>query len=337
MTIPFGVIRISSRVKEPVWRLSIAGTDITREITPLVTSVTYTDYATKKSDDIEIEVEDSAGRWKNAWYPTKGDRAELFIGYFGEKLLPCGRFQIDEVEPSGPPDKVTIKALATGVIPDLRTKRSKAYEGQTLKQIAEAVAARHSMTLVGEIEEIIVERMTQREEDDLTFLMRVAEAYGYLFSVRDTSLVFYSIGKLEERPPIVTVRRRDVIEYRLKDKTHAVYKACQVSYENPVTKKVITRTVEAKGIVSGDVLKLTVRVENEAQAEAQARAALKSANSLQATGTVTIEGEPRLVAGTTVQLEGWGRFDGKYFAEESQHSMTRGDGYRTTPTLKKIA
>ena len=53
--------------------------------------------------------------------------------------LKCGVFEIDEINLSGPPDVVTIRGMATGIVNSLRTKKSDAHESKTLKQIAEKV------------------------------------------------------------------------------------------------------------------------------------------------------------------------------------------------------
>lgn len=325
-------------VRTPAWRLRINGRDITRDVTPMVTKVTYTDHWTGKVDDLEVTVEDAAGRWRAAWYPQKGDTVEAWIGYSDEAVVPCGKFQIDELEFAGKPDTMTIRALATGVRPTLRTRRSVGYEGQTLQEIAQAVAARHTLTLVGRFDEpqLRLERITQRDEDDLTFLTRVADLYGYVFTVRGEQLVFYRVAPLEAEPPIVTVRRRDVKEYRFKDKAREIYRAVVVAYENPKTKKTITHEVTVGGVVGGEVYKLEDRMENAAQAESIGRATLHELNLRATTGSITLEGEPRLVAGSIIVLTGWGALDGRYRAETSRHEMTRRDGYITTPELKRV-
>ena len=54
------------------------------------------------------------------------------------------------------------------------------------------IAKKHNLTLVGEIDDIRVERITQNKERDLTFLKTLAEQYGYIFKITDNQLVFYN-------------------------------------------------------------------------------------------------------------------------------------------------
>ena len=90
-----------AKVPHPMFVLSYEQKNITSDITPYVRSVTYTDYLSGQSDEVEVELEDTDGRWVRAWYPGKGDRLTLKIGYEGEPLLPCGVFEIDEIEKNG--------------------------------------------------------------------------------------------------------------------------------------------------------------------------------------------------------------------------------------------
>ncbi|STD22374.1 Gene D protein [Enterobacter asburiae] len=71
--------------------------------------MTYSDNIKSESDTIEVELDDTDGRWLDKWYPGKGDTLTLKMGYQGEKLLSCGTFSIDEIEVSSPASVVAIR------------------------------------------------------------------------------------------------------------------------------------------------------------------------------------------------------------------------------------
>ena len=181
---------------QPTFKLEYNKKDITKDISKYVLSINYTDFEHGQSDEIEIVFEDSEKLWQSAWIPSKGDSLRLYIGYIGEKLLNCGLFEIDEIEFQTPPDTLTVKAIATGITKSLRQKNSVAYENKSLKQIANEIAKKHNFSLVGEIEDIRVERITQNQTRDLKFLKTLAEQYGYIFKITDNQLVFYKTQKL---------------------------------------------------------------------------------------------------------------------------------------------
>ena len=133
-------------VSSPIFEVVYAGKDVTEDITRYLISVTYTDRTQGQSDEVEIVLEDSERLWMGSWYPSKGDKLQLAMGYL-DFMIDCGEFTVDEIEMHGPPDTVTIKALAAGINSPLRTKRSHAHEEQTLRQIAEVVAGRQSLTI----------------------------------------------------------------------------------------------------------------------------------------------------------------------------------------------
>ena len=143
-----------SDVLSPVFTLWYLQKNITTDIAPYVTRVTYSDNIKSESDTIEVELDDTDGRWLDKWYPGKGDTLTLKMGYQGEKLLSCGTFSIDEIEVSSPASVVAIRGVATSVNNALRTKSSRGFESTTLAAIAGRIAKKHQLKLVGSIEAI---------------------------------------------------------------------------------------------------------------------------------------------------------------------------------------
>lgn len=325
---------MAERPLKPVWVLVYEGVDISADIAPFVTRVTYTDHAHGESDEISVEIEDRDHRWINGWYPTKGDRITLYLGYDGQPLMPCGDFELDEAEWTSPPDVVTLKGLAAGITPALRTENTVAYEGQTLRQVAETVAMRHRLQVTGTIDDIRIERITQLKQRDLAFLKALAEEYDHVFSIRGDQLVFHRVADLDAAAADVTLDRADLSRISIRDKTRQVYGAAEVRYHNPVTRELLAHEVAAATPVTGDTLKVTVRAENQAQADAKAKAALAQANRSEAKGTIDMIGEPRLVGGSNLTLTGCGRFDGKWAIERSTHSIDRSKGYTTSIEIR---
>ena len=170
------VAAVSYPVRSPHWVLTYRGVDITADLLSSVVSIGYTDRLSQLSGEIEIAVEDRKQLWQTSWYPGLGDDLNLAIGYQNEPLLPCGDFQIDQLELSGPPDRFTIRGMAAFITPAMRTANSLGYEGQTLLEIAQLVAAKYEMSVISapEVIDIAFERVTQKHETDLAFLKRLA-------------------------------------------------------------------------------------------------------------------------------------------------------------------
>jgi phage protein D len=336
-------------IKKPQFQVLYNSKDISKDISKSLISVSYSDAEEGETDEIQIELEDTDGLWRDAWYPQKKDSIELSIGYDGV-LMYCGKFVIDEVSLRGAPDTVTIRGLAAAINSPLRSKNSTAHEKQTLKQIAEKIAAKNGLTVSGEIGNIQIARVTQNRETDLAFLARVAKDYGYLFSVRDKNLIFTSIYNLEKGQPVLDIDRTDLISYSVTDKSVKTFKAATVKYREPKTNKVVSATVKAgdpleggDGVVGGatsttadDEMLITDKAENEQQARLKAQAALHRANTTGQDGNFDLYGEPLFVAGNNFLLTGMGALSGRWHISKSTHTISRGGGYVTSLEAKRL-
>jgi len=304
----------------------------------MVLEISYSDHLAHFSDEVEVTLEDRDRRWQRPWFPQRGDLVTLLIGYDGEQLLPCGRFEVDELELKGPPDTFHLKCIAAGITPSLRTPQSAGYETQTLVGIAGTVAARHGLTLVGAPQGVNVSfaRVTQRHETDLAFLRRLARAHNYDFSIRGTRLIFHARTQLEQAASVVALVRTQVKSFEFKTRTRRIYKAATVSYQNPATKSLISQTAQDPNAPTGDTLYVVERCENAQQALLKAQSRLHDANMLQVTGRLELEGTTRLVASNNVQVQGFGLLDGTYHIESSKHRLERAGGYGTEIDIRKL-
>ena len=329
---------MATRVPTPAWSLVYQGTDITRDIAGDVVSVTYTDKLHGESDDLELEIEDRDGRWRDPWYPGKGDTVEATIGLAPGGTMPAGTFKIDEISFSGGRrgDTVTIRALAAAITQDLRTRRSESYESTDLATVIDQVAARHALEVVGPIDPIPLERVSQDDESDLAFIKRLAETYGHAATVRGDQLVFHRLQELRSGDAVLVLQRRELKRYQLQDQGREIYKAATVSYQDPETKELVEHTVEAEGVETGDTLKRYVRAENPAQAEQKAKALLDEKNRRKVAGSLSIDGRPQAVAGVNVALQGMGRLSGTYLITQSIHSQERGGGYSVELEVERV-
>ena len=319
--------------------ITIAGLNITGDVSPYLAKITYTDRVEDESDDISLTFEDTAALWQKPWYPQQGDNLSIRLGTHGN-MVDCGLFEIDQIEFEFPPDTFNVKAIGAAITKSLRTKNSKAFEKQSLKKIAQYFADKHDLKLtgnLGELAKIQIERKTQDKETDISFLAKLAKEYGLIFSVRGQQLVFMTTDELEKKPAVMTVDKTQMSKARFQDKTSQVYAAATVA-----TRDVRSNTVKKWQIKpSGDPAKKDTlivggRVENDGQAQAKAKGALKEKNKGKVNGTITLPGNCRLVAGANIELTGVGEFSGKWHITQSTHTVDPTSGYATDIAIRKI-
>ncbi|MEA1064014.1 phage late control D family protein [Erwinia sp. HR93] len=329
-----------SDVLSPVFTLWYLKKNITSDITPYVTRITYSDNIKNESDTIEVELDDTDGRWLDAWYPGKGDTLTLKVGYQGEKLLSCGTFSIDEIEVSSPASVVSIRGVATSVNSALRTKSSRGFESTTLAAIAGRIAKKHQLKLVGSIEVIKIDRVTQYAETDVAFLHRLASEYGYVVKIVSDQLIFSHLATLRSQEPIKQLKPQDVARYSLRDTINRVYKSARVKHQKSSTKKLIVYEADGgtsesgkqlKGgkVTSADRLQVNSRVSDPDSARIKADSALARHNEYQQSGSLTLMGVSQLIAGNKIDLSDFGQLSGPWLITTARHTLDRNSGYVT--------
>lgn len=318
---------------KPYFSLIYQGVDISSELNPQTTSISYTDKLHGEVDEIAVDVQDKDGRWKGEWCPEPGDKMNLTIFDGMGGVLPCGDFEMDEPEASGgrDGDVMTIRGLAAPISKPLRTEKTRAFEKQSLRAIVSKVTGENGLSLEGDIENLNFERVTQRRERDLEFLTRLAEDTGHYFTVRGTRAIFTSFKSVDGRAAALTISHTQVgtmlLDYSLKLQTADTYSKANVSYLDANKKAPIKSDEEDTKVTTGDVLKISgERTESPANAKALAKSRLHFKNRKSRTGSISLVGNVRVLAGVTVDMTDFGKYSGKYVTNTSTHNMSRG-GY----------
>jgi phage protein D len=92
-----------------------------------------------------------------------------------------------------------------------------------------------------------------------------------------------------------------------------------------------------KGVNGGqDTIVIRGKVENDGQAQAKAQSSLKDKNKEKITGSFSISGNPKLVAGVNIELTGIGAFSGKWHIVSSTHTVDTSGGYVTDVAVRKL-
>ncbi|RUM29227.1 MAG: hypothetical protein DSY42_06935 [Aquifex sp.] len=309
------------------FKLFFEDKDITRDLSPFLLSLRYTDYASSQDDELEIELSNEDLRFLKSWYPEKGVKVKAFIGY-ENNLLPCGEFEVEEIEFRSNPETCTIKCISTHVSKKLRTKKTRAWENTTLFQIVNEIAREHGLKPILQGEDIPVRRIDQNQQTDANFLNELAKKFGYNFKVAGDKLVFVEAKSLEESEPVMTIKREGILSYEIADKARKIYRACEVKYFDVQKHKEMTYRYELE-LPVGDTIRLSERVENLQQAVKKAKAVLRNKNKNKAQIRIELVGNPSLTAGLTIKLQDFGIYDGKHFIEKSEHILGPFEGYKT--------
>lgn len=259
-----------------------------------------------------------------------------------DKILDCGQFELDSVDSSGPPAVVTIKATALPFTSQIRqTKKSKAWESYNLSGIANEMANANSMACMYLAnQDPFYRRVEQYATSDISFLQTLCHAAGLSLKATNNIIVIYDQAAYEANKTILTIRKGDKSYTKWKvgtSKAKKQYTSCRVSCTTSAGKliegiaKVEDYDADSK---TNQQLEIRAQVSSKSEADALAAKMLRMHNKYQKTAKFTLPGDPALVAGMTVQLEGWGGWSGKYIISQAQHTVS--GSYTTQIDLRKV-
>ena len=255
-------------------------------------------------------------------------------------VLDCGTFELDSVDASGPPTKITLKGTSIPYTSTMRTaKKNRAWENCNLKEIAQQIGKEAGMKVMYLAENNpVYKRKEQVQKSDISFLQKLCKAAGLALKVTIMTVVIYDAEEYDGKPAIKTIRygSGDYLSYKLGTSLHdTAYTSCHVSYTDPDSKETIesTYTPDSKE-GTGQTLEINEKVSSTEEAQKLAKKRLREKNTQQFTASFSMLGDVQLVAGATVKLKGFQSFDKKYKITKATHKLT--GGYTTDIELQQV-
>lgn len=350
--------------------------DVTEDIMPDLLDFSYDDKETNEADEVSLTLKDETGKWAKTWKPDGGEVVRAYIkpgtAYGALRQLYCGKFYVDTLGVSGSPRIFTIRAVSIPLNKPIRKKlKSKAWEKNTLKGIAEEIAKAAGIKLIFDSSENpSFDRQDQSAESDLKFLSRLCEDAGLSLKFTDDTIVIFDQASYEKKAPIKTLELgvSDILSWDFEQAQSDTYKSCTVTYRDP-KKKVKGKAggyglerhtdklpdsapVVAKGKATnsavlsytyvdpdadenGQEYELKKRAKSLDDAKRLAKSTLRGLNMHRVTGNMTLVGDVSLLAGVVVECRGFGSFDGNFIVEQATHTVNTG-GYTTSISLRRV-
>lgn len=198
--------------KSPAFNIVIEGKDVTTTLDKRLMSVTLTDNRGFEADQLDLELDDADGQ---IVLPRRGAVIQFALGWEGQPLFPKGAFTVDEIEHSGAPDRLTIRARSADFRATLNIRLEKSWHQTTVGDVIKEIATRHNlkMALGQDLSGLSLEHLDQTNESDASFLMKLARQYGAIASVKSGNLLFIRQGQgrtASGKPlPVVTITRKE--------------------------------------------------------------------------------------------------------------------------------
>lgn len=312
--------------------------DISIKIQDRLESLTLTDNRGLEADELDITLSDHDNALA---IPKRGATLKLSLGWADKELINKGTFTVDEVEHSGTPDKLTIKARSADFNDNIHAKKATSYHAKTLGEIVATIAKAHALMpkVTKELASINIAHVDQTDESDLNLLSRLAKDYDAIVTVKSGYLMLFKAGQATtvsgKLIPSITLTRNDGDQHRYSIvERESGYTGVKAYWSNKKGAK------RQEVIVGKDdklkTLRTTYKSETEAKHAAQAELNRSKRNG--ATFSLTLAlGKPEVTPETPIVLKGWkAEIDSqKWLVIKAIHSLS-GSGLTTGLELETL-
>lgn len=178
----------------PDFVVTLNGRDLTSNIEPRLQRLSISECRADEADTLDLVLDDSDGRLA---IPKRGALLAVSIGWADKGLVNKGTFTVDEVEHSGAPDIVTVRARSASMTKNMSERQEKSWHNHTLGAIVRTIAAKHQLqpVVAPSLASIAIAHIDQTYESDMSFLTRLAKRYDAVMTVKDGRLLFMPIGQ----------------------------------------------------------------------------------------------------------------------------------------------
>ena len=236
--------------RAPAYRVTLEGRDITPNIDPRLMSLTLTQCRADEADQLDLVLDDSDGLLS---LPRTGVELTFAIGWAGAELTPKGTFIVDEVEHSGAPDQVQIRARSADLRGPLRNRAVQSWHDTTLGAIVQTIAQRNALQarVDSSLGGTPIAHVDQANESDIGFVSRLAQRYDAVATVKAGRLLLLPINGARTASgaamPALTLTRQAGDQHRYHAADREAYTGVRAYWHDPKRAKQVSVLVGQGG------------------------------------------------------------------------------------------
>ena len=177
----------------PVFRITVDGKDIAQRISPRLISLELTDNRGLEADQLSITLSDHDGLLA---MPATGAQLRLWLGWSDTGLVDKGSYTLDEIEHSGAPDTLSLRARSADLRKSLKIRRERSWSNTTLGEVIRDVALGNGLkpTIAQQLEALTILQLDQANESDANLIARLGEEFDAVASVKAGCLLCMPSG-----------------------------------------------------------------------------------------------------------------------------------------------
>lgn len=295
----------------PSFRIEANRSDITTAIRERFRSLTITDNAGIQSDSLTITLADNVPD-KPILIPNTGAELAVWIGY-DRQAVKMGLFIVDEVELSGPPGMMMIRAKGAPQKRSpagktaIQTQKWRSWDsGLTLGDLVSTIAQEHGLdpAMPAELANKTLPHYDQVGESDINLLTRVAKTYDAFVKPANEKLLVTKKAMSETvsgKPlPTVTVSAEELTDWSVTLQERETYNTVTATWfdQDAAEEKTVT-------VGEGEPIKaMRHAFKDEAEAKSAAMSELNGRQRGKSSLTFTMPGRTDVIAESRLQLIG---------------------------------
>jgi len=172
----------------------------------------------------------------------------------------------------------------------------------------------------------ITDFLEQSEESDASFLYNICQRNGLAMKLYDKRIVIFDETIYEAKKAVMTIREEDMLPGWNcgSSLTDSGYDGCRTVYVDMATGELIDYLYRIPGRKGSKIYHVNEECLSIAEAERLAKSAVREKNKNEFTFSCSIPGNLSLVSSQTVIIEGFGKFDGKYYIDQASRKLGLG-------------
>ncbi|WP_432786937.1 hypothetical protein AAEX37_01002 [Oligella sp. MSHR50489EDL] len=233
---------------EPIFNITVNGQNVTSRFDARLVSLTLRESRDDEADQLDIVLSDHDNAIN---LPPLDAVLELAIGYRQLGLIKKGKFNIDELQHSGAPDQLTIRARSCPLNGAMRERKERSFHKKSVEEIIKTIALQNRLEAVVDktIAKHVIEHIDQTNESDHKFLARLGKQFDAVATVKDGKLIFIKKhdGKTAtgKNMPIIGISRNIGDRHNYSEASRDAYPGVVAKWQDiksQKTKKVVVGT-----------------------------------------------------------------------------------------------
>lgn len=313
--------------------LEIDGIDYAKELVPRLMSLSFTEKLGEEADKLEITLSNHDGL-----LPTikRGVDARLALGWVAGPevrlgMVDKGRFLVDQVEKSGPPDTLRISARSADLTGGFRRRRDRSWKQTNLGSVLGQIASDNGYTarVQSDLANLPVALIEQAAKSDAAFLRDLGERYDAIATVKDRVLLFLRVGASENAGGqafgSLVLRRQENSRWTFRIADREEHDGAEAQWQDRDEAR--RKTVKEGKAENPKRIKRSFASEAEARTAAQAEARRAARGKYEFDYEMAL-GDPAIEPNVPVTLQGWDpEIDGiRWLVDEVEHRLDAGGG-----------